>query len=141
MKKISYNMLAVMLLVMLSFGITEARKLPAGTYLTSAKINVIEDRPEDAVAMLDSLFLFYGPHAQGLELMAQILVDFDVIRAGYFMNDGLHNPFGIISIRPHADWRKAHNRTAFGPPRVMLKTRQWCEISPDTMTPAESKCP
>ncbi len=69
------------------------------------------------------------------------LVDFDVIRAGYFLNDGSHNPFGIISIRPDADWRKAHGRTAFGPPRVMLKTGQWCKISPDTMTPAESKYP
>ncbi len=76
MTRFSYKMLAVMLLVMLSFGISQARKLPAGTYLTSAKINVIEDRPEDAVAMLDSLFLFYGPHDQGLGLMAQIMVDY-----------------------------------------------------------------
>ena len=69
------------------------------------------------------------------------LVDFDVIRAGYFLNDGSHNPFGILSIRPHSDWRKAHGRAAFGPPRVMLKTGQLCNISPDTMTSAESKSP
>jgi tetratricopeptide (TPR) repeat protein len=61
---------------MLSISISNARKLPAGTYLTSAKINVIENRPEDAVALLDSLFMFYGPHDQGLGLMAQIMVDY-----------------------------------------------------------------
>lgn len=31
-------------------------------------------------------------------------VDFDEIRYGYFINDGSHNPFGIISGQPDIDW-------------------------------------
>jgi putative glutathione S-transferase len=31
-------------------------------------------------------------------------VDFDEIMRGYFLNDGDHNPHGIISQRPHIDW-------------------------------------
>ena len=52
------------------------RKLPAKAYVTSAKIDVIEGRPEEAVAMLDSLFMNYGCHSEGLDLMAQIMVDY-----------------------------------------------------------------
>jgi putative glutathione S-transferase len=43
-------------------------------------------------------------------------VDFDEIMRGYFLNDGDHNPHGIISQRPHIDWsldpRKAHHPPA-----------------------------
>ena len=76
MKSFSYKILIPLALLLFSFGISAARKLPVGAYITSAKIHVIEDRPEDAVTMLDSLFLYYGPHSQALGLMAQIMVDF-----------------------------------------------------------------
>jgi len=52
------------------------RKLPAKAYLTSAKIDVIEGRPEEAMALLDSLFINYGPVSEGLGLMGQIMVDY-----------------------------------------------------------------
>ena len=56
----------------------KARKLPEGAYIKTAKIEILsgdQERYKTAVAMLDSLFLNYGPHAEGLYLMAQIMVD------------------------------------------------------------------
>ena len=31
-------------------------------------------------------------------------VDFNEFRYGYYINDGNHNPFGIISEQPQIDW-------------------------------------
>ena len=31
-------------------------------------------------------------------------VDFDEIRKGYYLNDGSHNPFGIVARQPVIDW-------------------------------------
>lgn len=31
-------------------------------------------------------------------------VDFDQIRQGYYLNDGTHNPFGIVGLQPDIDW-------------------------------------
>jgi glutathionyl-hydroquinone reductase len=31
-------------------------------------------------------------------------VDFDEIRAGYYINDGSHNPHNIIAQQPVIDW-------------------------------------
>ncbi len=76
MKSFSYKILIPLAFLLFSYSISAARKLPAGAYITSAKIHVIDNRPEEAVAMLDSLFFFYGPHSQGLGLMGQIMVDF-----------------------------------------------------------------
>ncbi len=56
----------------------EGRKLPVSAYLKTAKIEILsgeQERYEYAVAMLDSLFMYYGPHAEGLYLMGQIMVD------------------------------------------------------------------
>ena len=33
-----------------------------------------------------------------------LTVDFDEIRAGYYLNDGSHNPFGLIGAQPEIDW-------------------------------------
>jgi len=76
LKSFSYKILIPLVLLLFSFSISTARKLPVGAYITSAKINVIDNRPEEAVVMLDSLFIFYGPHSEGLGLMGQIMVDF-----------------------------------------------------------------
>jgi tetratricopeptide (TPR) repeat protein len=57
----------------------KGRKLPVGAYLKSAKIEILSgelERYKNAIAMLDSLFLHYGPHAEGLYLMGQIMVDY-----------------------------------------------------------------
>ncbi len=56
-----------------------ARKLPADAYLKSAKIDILSgnlERYEGAIAMLDSLFMYYGPHAEGYHLMSQMMVDY-----------------------------------------------------------------
>ncbi|MFZ5980803.1 MAG: tetratricopeptide repeat protein [Candidatus Zixiibacteriota bacterium] len=55
------------------------RKLPAGAYIKTAKIHILsgeQERYEQAILMLDSLFLNYGPHAEGLFWMSQIYVDY-----------------------------------------------------------------
>lgn len=31
-------------------------------------------------------------------------VDFDEIRRGYYLNDGSHNPFGLVADQPEIDW-------------------------------------
>jgi superkiller protein 3 len=64
-----------MLILANSLSVFGQRKLPAKAYLSSAKIDVIEGRPAEAIAMLDSLFMYYGPHSEGLALMSQIYVD------------------------------------------------------------------
>jgi len=72
-----YFGVAIILLFCLSASaVFGQRKLPAKAYLSSAKIDVIEGRPEEAITMLDSLFFNYGPHAEGLALMCQILIDY-----------------------------------------------------------------
>jgi len=55
------------------------RKLPVDAYIKSAKIAIISgdiDRYPEAIAMLDSLFLHYGHHAEALNWMGQINVDY-----------------------------------------------------------------
>ena len=57
----------------------KVRKLPAGAYLKSAKIEIISGdtaRYAGAIAMLDTLMIHYGPHAEGLYWLSQIQVDF-----------------------------------------------------------------
>ena len=56
-----------------------ARKLPADAYVKSAKIEILSgdiERYKTAEAMLDSLFMHYGPHAEALNLMGAIYVDY-----------------------------------------------------------------
>jgi glutathionyl-hydroquinone reductase len=31
-------------------------------------------------------------------------VDFEEIRRGYYLNDGSHNPFGLVADQPEIDW-------------------------------------
>jgi tetratricopeptide (TPR) repeat protein len=55
------------------------RKLPADAYVKSAKIEILSgdiERYRMAEAMLDSLFMHYGPHAEALNLMGAIYVDY-----------------------------------------------------------------
>ncbi|MBO6637375.1 MAG: glutathione S-transferase C-terminal domain-containing protein [Roseitalea sp.] len=39
-------------------------------------------------------------------------VDFDAILYGYYANDGVHNPFGIVAERPAVDWSAPAQRPA-----------------------------
>ncbi|MFQ6007382.1 MAG: tetratricopeptide repeat protein, partial [Candidatus Zixiibacteriota bacterium] len=69
------------LMIVIGSGMTwaqKARKLPVSAYIKSAKIEILSgefERYQTAIAMLDSLFMHYGPHAEGLKLMGQIMVD------------------------------------------------------------------
>ncbi len=57
----------------------KARKLPVSAYIKSAKIEILSgdlDRYPYAMAMIDSLFLYYGHHAEGLHWMINIQVDY-----------------------------------------------------------------
>ncbi|MDJ0950464.1 MAG: glutathione S-transferase C-terminal domain-containing protein [Alphaproteobacteria bacterium] len=47
-------------------------------------------------------------------------VDLAAIRAGYYQNDGVHNPFGIVAAAPDADWMAPHGRDALAPAQVAL---------------------
>lgn len=54
------------------------RKLQPGAAISSAKIEILsgeEERINTAVALLDSLFMNWGPHAEGLYWMVQIQID------------------------------------------------------------------
>lgn len=74
----------IMILVALVIGPATAkeRKLPAKAYIQSAKIEIIgyadkkeKARIELAQALLDSLFLYYGPHTDGYYWYSQIKWD------------------------------------------------------------------
>lgn len=41
-------------------------------------------------------------------------VDFTAILEGYYLNDGSHNPHGIVAARPNADWSAPSNRSRLG---------------------------
>ena len=45
-------------------------------------------------------------------------VDQKAIQEGYFLNDGDHNPHGIISLLPDVDWTEAHGRERLGPAEI-----------------------
>ena len=66
-------------LLAVSAEASKPRKLPANAYIKSAKIEILSgdiERYPAAIAMLDSLFMYYGPHSEGLHLMAAIYVDY-----------------------------------------------------------------
>ncbi len=69
-------------LVILLAASLAGRKLPAKAYVMSAKIEILgyvdsheRERIELAVAMLDSLFMHYGPHSEGYYWYTQIQWD------------------------------------------------------------------
>ena len=77
--KLSIITLLVAVLAVSSFAGKKNRKLSVGAYISSAKIEIISgdmERYETAISYLDSLFYHYGPHAEGLYLMGQIMVDY-----------------------------------------------------------------
>jgi tetratricopeptide (TPR) repeat protein len=66
------------LIAVLAVGVTafaQGRKLPEGAYVKTAKIELSYDNLDHcplAIAMLDSLFMHYGPHGEGMYLMTRI---------------------------------------------------------------------
>ncbi len=51
------------------------RKKNVKAYLTGVKISIVEGRLEEAIGLLDTVAVFYGPHAKALSLRSQIYVD------------------------------------------------------------------
>ena len=58
------------------------------------------------------------------------LVDFAAIREGYYRNDGVHNPFGIVAAAPDADWSAPHGRAVLGPAEVALRAGRVRVVAP-----------
>ncbi len=66
-------------LVPMATNAKKARKLPMGAYIKSAKIHILSgdlERYNTAIAMLDSLFMHYGPTAEAIQLRGSIEVDY-----------------------------------------------------------------
>ena len=60
-------------------------------------------------------------------------VDFQLIREGYYRNDGSHNPYGIVAAAPDADWTAPHGRETLGPAKLNLRAGGTNEIKPRTL--------
>ncbi|MBU0985155.1 MAG: hypothetical protein KKA42_14870, partial [candidate division Zixibacteria bacterium] len=78
-KVLLFIVLAVVLGSTLSVLAGKPRKLPAGSYITTARIEILsgdEERYKTAIAMLDSLIMHYGPHSEGYFWMNQLYYDF-----------------------------------------------------------------
>ena len=74
--------IALIMLLVGSVAAEKARKLPAKAYIQSAKIEILgygeskeEARIQLAQAMLDSLFMYWGPHSEGYYWYSQIKWD------------------------------------------------------------------
>ena len=68
-----------------AFAQRKGRKLPEKAYIESAQIAIVSGdtvRYKEAIAMLDSLFMNYGPHPEGYFWMNQVAVDFVEKTAG-----------------------------------------------------------
>lgn len=58
-------------------------------------------------------------------------VDFTAIRDGYYLNDGDHNPHGILAEAPETDWHAPHGRSALGPARKAWRNGISVEDGPE----------
>lgn len=81
MKILKTIAIAVLVLTLIPFvgQAKEGRKLPMGAYIKSAKIDILSgdlERYTSAIAMLDSLFMYYGPTAEAIQLRGSIEVDY-----------------------------------------------------------------
>ncbi len=56
--------------------------------------------------------------------------DFQVIRAGYFLNDGDGNPYGIIPVAPEIDWFEPHGRDALSQACLTSRSEEIFSIDP-----------
>lgn len=84
MKILNRLALAGLILVLIAGSVMagKPRKLQPGTYISSVKIEIIgyadkqeKERINLAIAMLDSLFMHYGPHSEGYYWYSQIQWD------------------------------------------------------------------
>ncbi|WP_282607940.1 glutathione S-transferase family protein [Pelagibius sp. Alg239-R121] len=59
--------------------------------------------------------------------------DFQVIREGYYLNDGAGNPFGIVAVAPDTDWSVAHGREELSPAFLFARDGKPFEVDPLTL--------
>jgi len=81
-----YTVIALVTILVIAAGIVQAdrkkgRKLPVKAYIQTARIGILDSQKEperiyEAIGALDSLFMHYGHHAEGLYWMSQIQADF-----------------------------------------------------------------
>ncbi|MCP4684094.1 MAG: tetratricopeptide repeat protein [bacterium] len=77
-KYLVLGLAALLLAGAVSVDAKKGRKLQPGAAISSAKIEILsgeEERINTAIALLDTLFMNWGPHAEGLYWMTQIQVD------------------------------------------------------------------
>jgi tetratricopeptide (TPR) repeat protein len=74
--KIFTRLILLALLATFLSGTAAVARKPVKAFFSSAKIAVVEGRPEEALMMLDSISNQYGPYADGLNLRASIMVDY-----------------------------------------------------------------
>lgn len=77
MKRLLTLFTIIMVGMLLTVAIdAKPKKKNVNAYLSGAKISIVEGRAEEALALLDTIAEFYGPHALALKLKSQIYVDF-----------------------------------------------------------------
>ncbi|MFH1688283.1 MAG: tetratricopeptide repeat protein [bacterium] len=97
------------------------RKLNVDAYIKTAKIEILSGDPERylyAAAMLDSLFMNYGPHAEGYYLCSQMAVD------------GIETSSGPVDKLPYVQTMVAYAdslRSCCADKKVKEKYRKGCD--------------
>ncbi len=76
MKRLN-TILILLIIALLAAGSMHARerKKPLKAYLSGARIAIVEGRPEEAIYLIDTLFMHYGHHAEALSTRYRVYVD------------------------------------------------------------------
>ena len=71
------TVLTILMVGLLLTGTVDAKKKKknVNAYLSGVKISIVEGREQEALILLDTVAIFYGPHAKALSLRSQIYVD------------------------------------------------------------------
>ena len=59
--------------------------------------------------------------------------DFQVIREGYYLNDGDGNPYGIVAVAPDIDWSVPHGRETLSDARLAVRDGGTFAIDPASL--------
>lgn len=74
MKRITAIFIAALLVVAALSSVTEAAK-PLKAFISGAKIAIVEGRPDEALVLLDSVSLFYGPVPEAHQWVFRVYAD------------------------------------------------------------------